>query len=73
MPGRSSQCQAVHCDRQLIQLSVWLRRVEHEGGIQSARSNGLELLQTRQRIQLQFCVGVALPEEAERVGYDAPP
>ena len=73
MRGRSGQCQAVHCDRQLIQLTIWLRRVEHERGIQSARSNGLELLQTRQRVQLQFCVGIALSEEVEGVGYHTPP
>jgi pimeloyl-ACP methyl ester carboxylesterase len=52
MRGRSSQCKTVHCDRQLIQLPIWPRRVEYERGIQSARSNGLELLQTRQRVQL---------------------
>ena len=63
----------MHGDRQLIQLPIWLRRVEHERGVQSASANGIELLQTRQRIQLQFCVGVTLPEEAKRVWYHAPP
>ena len=73
MRGRSRQGEAVHGDRQLIHLPIRFRRVEHEPGIQPAGSNGLELLQTRQRVQLQFGVGMALSEEVQRVGYHAPP
>src|SRR4029453_12882678 len=73
MRGRSRQYEAVQRDRQLIQLPTWFRRVQHEPGIQTARSNGLKLVQTRQRVQLQFRVGIAISEETEGVGDHAPP
>jgi hypothetical protein len=57
----------------LTELSVRLRRVEHEPGVQSARSDGLELMQAWQRVQLQLGVVIVLSKQAERVRDHASP
>src|ERR1700736_1471756 len=73
MSFRDGQLDMLYRDAKLVQFRIGFWHEIDEPCIQTARSYGFKLLQTRRRLKLQFRIGLPLSESPERIRNNAAP
>src|SRR4029077_7538632 len=73
MSLRDGQLDMLHRDAKLVQFRIRFRHEIDEPCIQTARSYGFILCQTRRWLKLQLCVGLLLSESPERIRNNTAP